>query len=65
MKHSMNKQIKSSKELATLTDSWWTIREEELQEVKEMLKYPLLLQQMKEQTQRNKMTLRESNMRNS
>ena len=65
MKHLLNKQPQFSKELRTLRDSWWKSRAAEVREVEEMAKHPFSLQQMKEQTQRNKMILRDNAGRNS
>ncbi len=57
MKNSVSNQTKSLAEQSTLTDYYWQRRADALQEAKEMLKHPLSLQQMKEQTRQNKMSL--------
>ena len=64
MKNSTNKQTQSSHELPKLLDYWWQKREEEGKEIEEMMKHPMSVQQMKEQTQRNKMMLRKNNREN-
>ena len=61
MKNSTNIQNKSLMEQSTLTDYHWQKRADALQEAQEMLKHPLSLQQMKHQTQQNKMSLKEQN----
>ncbi len=65
MKNPANIQTKSLTEKSTLTGYYWQRRADALQEEKEMLKHPLSLQQMKQQTQQNKMSLKEQNMKNS
>ncbi len=65
MKNSANIQMKSLMEQPALTDYYWQKRADALQEAKKMLKHPLSLQQMKEQTQQNKMSLKEQNRKNA